>query len=151
CPLCNAEGTIPVPLRNQERFSKCQRCGILFDKEPHLVDYKNQFYDTNSFFNLKLYLEKGASLHLFAYFLVLIEYALRLLNPAESLDARRLKLLEIGCGPGLLLDMARYFGWDVQGVEPSVEASDFGRDVLELPILPELFTADLRIEGMDVV
>ena len=79
------------------------------------------------------------------------EYALRLLNPAESLDARRLKLLEIGCGPGLLLDMARYFGWDVQGVEPSVEASDFGRKVLELPILPELFDAALGIEGMDVV
>ena len=88
---------------------------------------------------------------MFAHFLALAEYALRLLNPAESLDARTLKLLEIGCGPGLLLDMARYFGWDVRGVEPSVEASDFGRKVLELPILPELFDAALGIEGMDVV
>jgi glycosyltransferase involved in cell wall biosynthesis/tetratricopeptide (TPR) repeat protein len=151
CPLCNGEAIPPPSLRNQERFSLCQRCGSLFDKEPHLIDYKNQFYDTNPFFSLKPYLEKGASLHFFAHLLLLTEYALRLINPTESLDARTLKLLEIGCGPGLLLDMARYFGWDVQGVEPSVEASDFGRDVLELPILPELFTADLRIEGMDVV
>jgi SAM-dependent methyltransferase len=151
CPLCNGEGATPSSLGNQDRFSRCQSCGILFDNSPQLIDYKNQFYDNNPFFNLKLYLEKGASLRLFAHFLVLIDYALRLLNPVDSLDARRLKILEIGCGPGLLLDMARYFGWDVQGVEPSVEASDFGRNVLELPILPELFNADLGIEGMDVV
>src|SRR5262245_50281094 len=126
CPLCNGEGTTPSSLRKQDRSSKCQRCAILFAKSPHLIYDKKHYYDNNPFFNLKLYLEKGASLHLFAHFLVLIEYALRLLIPAESLDARRLKLLEIGCGPGLLLDMARYFGWEVQGVEPSAEASDFG-------------------------
>ena len=151
CPLCNGEGTPPPSLKNQERFLRCQRCGILFDKEPHLIDYRSQFYDNNPFFNLKPYLEKGASLHLFAHLLLLTEYALKVVNPTESINARRSKLLEIGCGPGLLLDMARYFGWDVQGVEPSVEASDFGRKVLELPILPELFTADLRIEGIDAV
>src|SRR5262245_32252193 len=139
CPLCNGEGTNPSSLGNQDRFSKCQRCGVLFKRNPHRIDYKNQFYDTNPFFILKPYLEKGASLHMFAYFLVLTEYALRLVNPAESFDARRSKLLEIGCGPGLLLDMARYFGWEVQGVEPSAEASDFGRKVLELPIRSELF------------
>jgi cyclopropane fatty-acyl-phospholipid synthase-like methyltransferase len=151
CPLCNGEGTTPSSLGNQDRFLRCRGCGILFDKDPQLIDYKNQFYDTNPFFNLKLYVEKGASLRLFAHFLALAEYTFKLLNTTESLDTHRLKLLEIGCGPGLLLDMAHYFGWDVQGVEPSVEASDFGRKVLELPILPELFTADLRIEGMDVV
>ena len=141
----------PTSLTNQERFLRCQRCRVLFDKEPYVIDYKNQFYDNNPFFNLKLYLEKGASLHLFAHFLVLMDYALRLLNRADALDARRLKLLEIGCGPGLLLDMARYFGWDVQGVEPSGEASDFGRNVLELPIVPDLFDSTLGIKGMDAV
>jgi cyclopropane fatty-acyl-phospholipid synthase-like methyltransferase len=151
CPLCNGEGITPSSLGDQERFSRCKDCGVLFDKNPQLIDYKNEFYNTNPFFSVKLYVEKGASLRLFAHLLALAEYTSRLLNTTESLDTQRLKLLEIGCGPGLLLDMAHYFGWDVQGVEPSVEASDFGRRVLELPILPELFTADLRIEGMDAV
>ena len=109
CPLCSGEGMPPTSLTNQERFLRCQRCRVLFDKEPHVIDYKNQFYDNNPFFNLKLYLEKGASLHLFAHFLVLMDYALRLLNRADALDARRLKLLwtRFVVGYGTLLRMGR--------------------------------------------
>ena len=44
------------------------------------------------------------------------------------------RLLEIGCGHGLLLDEARRRGWDVSGLELSEESAAHARDVLGLDV-----------------
>jgi 2-polyprenyl-3-methyl-5-hydroxy-6-metoxy-1,4-benzoquinol methylase len=44
------------------------------------------------------------------------------------------RLLEVGCGYGLLLDEARRRGYDVEGVELSVEAVRYARDRLGLSV-----------------
>jgi len=47
------------------------------------------------------------------------------------------RLLEAGCGHGLLLDEARRRGWAVTGLEPSAAAGGHARDVLGLDVRPE--------------
>ena len=47
------------------------------------------------------------------------------------------RMLEIGCGHGLLLDEARRRGWDVQGLELSSRSAAYCRDVLNLPVREE--------------
>ena len=51
---------------------------------------------------------------------------------AEQVPAGR--LLDVGCGPGLLLDEARTAGYDVVGVELSREAAQHARDALGLDV-----------------
>jgi SAM-dependent methyltransferase len=44
------------------------------------------------------------------------------------------RLLEVGCGHGLLLDEARLRGYDVEGLELSVQAARYARETLGLPV-----------------
>jgi SAM-dependent methyltransferase len=44
------------------------------------------------------------------------------------------RLLDVGCGHGLLLDEARRRGYDVRGIELSASAARYARDVLNLDV-----------------
>jgi SAM-dependent methyltransferase len=66
-------------------------------------------------------------------------------EPGRRATARRLldmigryapagRLLDVGCGHGLLLDEARSRGYEVEGVELSRSAAAYARDVLGLPV-----------------
>jgi 2-polyprenyl-3-methyl-5-hydroxy-6-metoxy-1,4-benzoquinol methylase len=62
------------------------------------------------------------------------------------------RLLQVGCGYGLLLDEARRRGYAVEGVEPSIEAAGYAREQLGLPVRPlALEEADLRGERYDAI
>jgi 2-polyprenyl-3-methyl-5-hydroxy-6-metoxy-1,4-benzoquinol methylase len=56
------------------------------------------------------------------------------------------RLLEVGCGYGLLLDEARQRGYDVEGVELSVDAVRYARDRLGLSV-QELALEDAALDG----
>jgi SAM-dependent methyltransferase len=47
------------------------------------------------------------------------------------------RLLDVGCGHGLLLDEARRRGYEVTGIELSSGAAEYAREVLELEVLEE--------------
>ncbi len=51
------------------------------------------------------------------------------------------RLLEVGCGHGLLLDEARRRGWEVRGLELSERSAKHGRDRYDLDIREEPFEA----------
>ena len=48
-------------------------------------------------------------------------------------------LLEIGCGTGEFLHLAREAGWTVVGIEPSVKACQFARDRYGLDFINDLW------------
>ena len=60
------------------------------------------------------------------------------------------RLLDVGCGPGLLLDEARRRGYDVFGLELSATAAAHARDVLGLPVR-EMPLEHLVSEEFDVI
>ena len=55
------------------------------------------------------------------------------------------RLLEVGCGYGLLLDEARQRGYEVEGVELSIEAARYARQRLGLRVL-ETVVEDAELE-----
>jgi predicted TPR repeat methyltransferase len=47
------------------------------------------------------------------------------------------RLLDVGCGHGLLVDEARRRGWDARGLEVAADAAAYARDVLGLDVREE--------------
>lgn len=56
------------------------------------------------------------------------------------------RVLEVGCGHGLLLDEARRRGYDVEGLELSVEAARYAREILDLPVR-EMALEEVTLDG----
>ncbi len=64
-----------------------------------------------------------------------LRYQGRLVARVERFrQARKGRLLDVGCGAGYFLDAAREAGWQVQGVELSSAAASVGREQLGLDI-----------------
>jgi SAM-dependent methyltransferase len=55
-------------------------------------------------------------------------------GPPVRADGTRKRLLDVGCGPGLLLDEARRRAYDVLGVELSDASLEHARETLRLPV-----------------
>ena len=67
-------------------------------------------------------------------------------------DARRGKLLEVGCGNGEFLFLMRKAGWEVQGVEPDPVAAKLAEELFAVPVIAgTLAGASLRDESFDAV
>jgi 2-polyprenyl-3-methyl-5-hydroxy-6-metoxy-1,4-benzoquinol methylase len=71
--------------------------------------------------------------------------ARRLLDLLEA-HVPRGRLLDVGCGYGLMLDEARRRGYDVEGVELSVDAVRYARERLGLPVR-EMALEDGALDG----
>src|SRR2546430_4828231 len=61
------------------------------------------------------------------------------------------RLLDVGCGHGLLLDEARRRGYDVEGLEISTSAAAYARDVLGLRVLEHPLEEHRSEEGYAAV
>jgi SAM-dependent methyltransferase len=74
-----------------------------------------------------------------ARFPAVVELLQRLLygrraRAVEALTGRPGRVLDIGCGRGLLLDAFRRRGWEVQGVELGDAAAAYAREALGIPV-----------------
>lgn len=62
------------------------------------------------------------------------------------------RLLDVGCGPGLFMSIARSQGWDVQGVDPGKFAVDYASEKLKLSVRHgELLDQRLADRSFDVI
>jgi len=92
------------------------------------------------------------------YFKIRLDWVNQGLPPGRS--ARR--LLEVGCGSGVLLELARACGWNVAGVELSADLAEQARrlnpgveifecDVLEQPLPEGAYDAVLALDVLEHV
>ena len=76
-------------------------------------------------------------------------YAWRSGQVLRRLKRKNAKVLDIGCGRGLLLRAFQQNGCDVTGTEFSEGACRFAREVLKLPVRVGLLQGALSIEVLD--
>lgn len=60
------------------------------------------------------------------------------LNILESNNVPNKKILDIGCGGGFFLRRAKERGWEVLGIEPSPQASNYAKNY-NIPVIVEFF------------
>lgn len=144
CPNCAADITRrPVleaagPGGRSLMLLACEACGARFFEDLTVGDYADDPPGGGA--ALAFYLQQGANMG---------GMAVRLAALGRRPGTR---YLEIGCGFGLGLDIARRgLGWDVKGLDPSPFAAA-GRDLLGLPIEARyLLPDDPLADSFDVV
>lgn len=116
------------------RIVKCLRCSLVYanpaPKSEVILDEYKQMIDEE-------YLREEKGRRLSAR--IILRKLNHLIRPG--------KLLEVGAATGFFMDEARSFGWEVSGVEPSLWASQYAREKLNLRIFNSL--NEIRGEASD--
>lgn len=145
CPCCGRDDSCFVLSKNSYDLVECRGCRLIFVNPMPVQEeveefYRRQYYDQAAFREVMgfphHYLDERDPVEVQSIVpvLVLLE---RFQSPAT--------LLDIGCGDGMFLRVAREWGWHGTGVEPSVEAAKMaaahGLHVINAPVtqaaLPE--------------
>lgn len=129
CLICQSERIIYLYLFSTYKFYKCQNCQIIFI-HPFPTSKKLDQYYKNFQYNLGFESEN-----------IIRSDANRSLNNIENMIERRkeIRILDIGCGAGFLLDEARKRNWIVRGIDSSKKATQYALRALKIPVINESF------------
>ena len=137
---------------NVNNFSvvDCQNCGFkhaipLPSTEKLKELYSHEYYSNEKPLYIERYLEDKEWWD--------AVYEERYIFLEENLNHNSRTILDIGSGPGLFLDKGQKRGWKVKGIEPSIQASSYSRDVLNLDISEEFLdsTTASKFGKFDVI
>jgi SAM-dependent methyltransferase len=123
CPVCKRGKTSLFMLVSNHKYLRCESCGIAYLEPSPSASELDSYY--NTFFRV----DRDAQARKIG------RQSAPLLEMLRELLPEKGKLLEIGCSYGHFLSRARQDGWEVEGVEISREAADWGRMKFDIPIL----------------
>jgi 2-polyprenyl-3-methyl-5-hydroxy-6-metoxy-1,4-benzoquinol methylase len=141
CPICNSE-KISFYLKildhsiSKKVFSltKCSNCNFIFtNPRPNKTEiykyYESPDYISHSNSKIGLINKMYQFVRQFS-----IRHKISIITKYSS---RNKKLLDIGCGTGEFLKECNSRGWEVKGIEPSLNARDFAVKRYSLPVFSE--------------
>jgi 2-polyprenyl-3-methyl-5-hydroxy-6-metoxy-1,4-benzoquinol methylase len=116
CILCQSSETSVLLKREQYLMARCKKCGLIFrlpkvEKDQYLRDIQKYYLEVDPYYRVA-----HSRQRLYERFLYKIRHARRK-------DAR---LLDVGCGFGYFLSLARNNGWDIWGLEPNSDLIRIG-------------------------
>jgi 2-polyprenyl-3-methyl-5-hydroxy-6-metoxy-1,4-benzoquinol methylase len=140
CNFCNSDNYTTLahvtlsPIHERSWLVRCKRCGLAYVNPRPTLEREREFYNHEYF--------KPEEERLWReHRLPLLE---KVLSRIESIIPRG-RLLDVGCGKGYFLGVARKRGWQAVGVEVSSTAVQFARDTLHL----EVYSAELKEAGLE--
>jgi len=110
CPVCGIAGGRRLARLKRRSLVRCRRCGLAFLDPPRTGDNVRDYYED-------LYVDPAASRRIDAR-----RHGLFLDFLDGVRQAGRSRLLDVGCGTGEFIELARKHGWDAWGVDVSREA-----------------------------
>jgi len=124
CPLCDSRDDTPLFEKDGFRFVRCQSCLLAFVNPRLTAAELSRLYNEQVISGAHHYVNTA------------VEDSRSYRARVERLEQFQSpgRLLEIGCGPGTLMQVARKRGWDVQGLEINGQAVAHARSQ-ELPVL----------------
>lgn len=140
CILCGSKGKIFYQRTNNgDCILKCLQCGMLFVNPQPTQEQLEEFYrDFDSGYQLK-------------YKDQVIKRSKKIFDLVQKFR-RNGRLLDVGCGYGFFLDIARKNGWQATGLELSPAAADFAKRNLGLQVfIGELAKINLEENYFDLI
>ncbi|MBN1689283.1 MAG: class I SAM-dependent methyltransferase [Candidatus Omnitrophica bacterium] len=147
CPLCESSShqrLISVqlsPIRIETDLLRCRDCGLGYLSPRPTREYEKRFYAETHY---ELESETAWKEDRLPFFK-------RAIAEIEKKSKRR-KLLDVGCGGGFFMDLARSRGWKVEGTELSIGGLKHAREVLTLDVFPgEIYESVFTPRSFSVV
>lgn len=142
CNLCGGENNRLLFEKNSGRLLQCNGCGLKFVENPPDREEARALYGKDYFsaYRQNKYGYEDYLAHKYLY----LDMFLRRLEVIEKYK-RGGRLLDVGCATGVLIDVARFRGWEVQGVDISPYASEIARKYYNL----DVFTGTLEEAGYE--
>lgn len=131
CHICDSPTIGDLYDIKGTKLSRCHKCGVVFvNPQPGFEQMRRDYQE--EYFQSRDHLEWGYE----DYFSLEDEVCATARERLKAVQRhlRSGKLVEPGCATGWFLDEARQTGFEVQGVELSDFAADWGRRHLDLPI-----------------
>lgn len=144
CGLCGAtpEQADVLFIFDTQSVVRCRSCGLVY-VTPWINDDDLTYKDAEYFVQKQAYLERKDEMSV---------YFKDILDHVEGHKHNKGKWLDVGCGVGFLLEMAREHGWDCWGVELSEWAARYAVDELGLRVFRgEIFDAKFSSSHFDVI
>ncbi len=153
CPICQHTTFKPYLvckdyLVSQDEFTiqSCEGCGFRFTNPRPDNKSIGGYYQSTDYVSHN---DKSEGLINKLYRLVR-QFTLRQkLNLINSIQPEKGKLLDVGCGTGLLLETCQKGGWSVAGVEPDDSARDVAAGRLEKTVLATIH--EVGEESYDII
>ena len=116
CILCNSSHTSALFKRNKHVMVKCRNCGLIYqypkvDRGKYLKEIQKYYSELDPFYRVA-YSRKS-----------IYKRFLRKITPTKTKNAR---LLDVGCGLGYFLHLAKNDGWNVFGSELNPDLAKIG-------------------------
>ncbi len=133
CNLCGKSHSTPVAEENGYQIVRCSSCGLNYLNPRPQQQEQEAMIDSQQFQSLNEEVIVDMTEHLKGT-KGLLMMAKRRMDIIET-HSEGGSLLDVGCGIGHLVKVARDRGWKATGVEPSAERASFGRKTFDIPIV----------------
>ncbi len=136
CPLCNSRNVLLFWKIDAHRLARCRSCGFVYHGNPPALEVEEQNYE--------------------AYF-AQAEPDEESLRRSAALNQQRLdrirrfvpfgRLLDVGCGRGFFLAHAQNAGYNVEGVDISLNAARYASEMFGLKVKIGNLEEGLQLDG----
>jgi 2-polyprenyl-3-methyl-5-hydroxy-6-metoxy-1,4-benzoquinol methylase len=145
CPVCQSQTfenylTVKDYTVSQEQFKivTCKKCGFRFTNPRPEVNAIGDYYKAESYIS-HTNTSKGLISKIYQE---VRKFTLKnKLNLINRLAPQKGKLLDVGCGTGMFLNVARENGWKVNGIEPDAGAREIAEEINKIKIKEEVLSS----------
>lgn len=152
CDLCGSHDARVLFRKGDTDFLQCRQCGLEWVHPLPDMDKMRQLYSSPRYYATDNISQYGYSDYMRNKHLYVNLFNQRLDEIMYYFNGRRGRLLDVGCATGVLLDLARLRGWQVQGVDISAYSTGIAREYYRLNVYTgELAEAAYPDKDFDVI